>query len=209
MLALVAGLFLALAIPGFARAAERRQVGPYELMVGWMVEPAIVGVPNGADLRVARSATGAAVSGLQSSLKVEVSFFGQKRTLELQPDGRAAGHYTAVFIPTRAGAYDLRVFGTIESTQVNESFSFEKGLGKVETTEAQGFPESADSFERMYQLGQNLDRTMQQIPAISGRADDAKEDSLLSQRFSVMAMVMGGLAVFLASLAIVLATRRR
>lgn len=51
----------------------RREVGPYRLVVGFLVEPAYEGLKNGVDLRVLRADTEAPLERLQDTLQVEVT----------------------------------------------------------------------------------------------------------------------------------------
>ena len=74
VLALVAGALLTTAATGSAH--ERRTVGAYNFVVGWLNEPALINEPNAIDLRVSRAADASAVTGLEQTLKgngVEVS----------------------------------------------------------------------------------------------------------------------------------------
>ena len=65
---LVAGVF-ALAMGSFlvstphADAHERRSVGAYNFVVGWVNEPALLNQPNAVDLRVTRASDGSNVEG--------------------------------------------------------------------------------------------------------------------------------------------------
>lgn len=137
---LIAGAFgtVAAALLAFspigASAHEHRTVGDYELVVGFLNEPAVSGELNGLDLRVSQpsAATPAAggdeaeatpVEGLETTLQAEVIYGDQKMTLTLEAAYNNPGHYEAYFIPTAAGDYSFHVFGTINGTQVDETFT--------------------------------------------------------------------------------------
>ena len=83
-----------------AAAHERRTVGPYTFVVGWIVEPAVVGQSNGLGLTVTETANGTPVEGLAKTLKAEVISGGgaKTRSLDLAPDGDQPGHYTSGFV---------------------------------------------------------------------------------------------------------------
>jgi hypothetical protein len=104
-----------------ASAHERRQVGGYVVVVGFENEPAFVEQMNGAAITVF-SNDGKAISGVDKTLKVEVTTGGSSRTFDLTPVPSKQGAYVAEFIPTKAGSYVFRFFGKIESTDVNERF---------------------------------------------------------------------------------------
>jgi hypothetical protein len=107
-----------------AAAHERRTVGPYTFVVGWIVEPAVVGQSNGLGLTVTETANGTAVEGLAKTLKAEVISGGgaKTRSLDLAPDGDQPGHYMSGFVPTRVGEYTFHLSGTVGTTKVDEKF---------------------------------------------------------------------------------------
>jgi hypothetical protein len=143
LLAILGGL--AVFAPTPVLAHERREVGKYQLVVGFQVEPAIQGEPNGPSLRVTvPSEGGRGVEGLADSLKVAVAYGGgQSKEFPLREVRNQPGSYHADFIPTRAGSYIFTFSGTIEGANVNEQF--ESGPGRfndVESAERVQFPEA-------------------------------------------------------------------
>src|SRR5215216_4707424 len=94
-------------------AHEGREVGEYELVIGWRVEPAYTDLFNGPELQVLTEGTGEPVEGLEQTLTLEVSFGPATKTLQLRPVPDEPGHYTANLIPTRPGDYTFRVTGMI------------------------------------------------------------------------------------------------
>src|SRR2546428_12702368 len=55
-----------------AAAHERRTVGPYIFVVGWITEPSYVGQLNALDLTVTETASTKAVEGLEKTLKADL-----------------------------------------------------------------------------------------------------------------------------------------
>ncbi|MGD9893521.1 MAG: hypothetical protein AB7U18_19735, partial [Dehalococcoidia bacterium] len=139
----VAAAFTAVSLTAFTPAAEaheRRQVGDYTFVVGFLNEPAYAEEANAASVRVTR-ADSTPVEGLQQSLKVEITSGAESRTFDLTTDFNQPGHYVARFIPTKSGAYAFRFFGTIDGTAIDERF--ESGPGRfdeVKSTEDLQFP---------------------------------------------------------------------
>jgi hypothetical protein len=148
---------LVLSLP--AAAHEQREVGPYEIAVGWRVEPAYVGLMNGPEVFVSRTGEGEdhghdhdsgpesahhdseGLAGVPVDLSVEVSFGGQSVTLPLRPVWGTSGHYVADLIPTMPGDYTFRVFGTIGETAIDETLTSADGLfSTVEPVEDILFP---------------------------------------------------------------------
>src|ERR687885_1035219 len=140
---LALGALLPLAAPGAALAHERRNVGPYTFVVGFTGEPALVGQPNGIDLRISNTADGSPVTGADKTLKAAIAFGGgQPKEFPLRAVFGRDGAYTADLIPTKAGSYIFTFTGTINGTPVNEKF--ESGPGRfddVQDTAKLQFPD--------------------------------------------------------------------
>ena len=64
------------------------------------------------------------VEGLEETLRVEITHVASdaSKTLDLYPVSGEPGHYIASLIPTAAGVYEFRVFGTVEGANVDETF---------------------------------------------------------------------------------------
>src|SRR6185436_10982538 len=120
--------------PGTASAHERRAVGPYTFVVGFLSEPAFEGDTNGIDLRIMRSGSEAPVEGADKTVKAEVVVGPSVLPLELRPRFREPGAYNAEFMPTRPGTYSFRFTGTVEGQAVSETF--ESGPGRFNDVEA-------------------------------------------------------------------------
>lgn len=125
-----------LAASGTALAHERRMVGPYQLVVGWLNEPAFAGNANAVDFRVTDTRQNPAkpVEGLEKTISVEVAHGGLAPVkLELRTRFNQPGAYAADIIPTRAGAYRFMFKGKIEDRELNETF--ESGPGRFDDVE--------------------------------------------------------------------------
>jgi hypothetical protein len=123
-----------LATPSAALAHERRAVGEYTFIVGFLKEPAFEGETNGIDLRVVRTADEQPVEGLEQTLKAEVIVGPNSLTVPLRPRYRQPGAYNGEFVPTRPGSYTFRFTGTIGDRPVNETF--ESGPGRFDDVRA-------------------------------------------------------------------------
>lgn len=168
-LALIAALVaIAIGSGHQSLAHERRTVGPYQLVVGFVDEPAFLGATNGVSLRVTdtRSTPAAAVEGLQDTLAVEVFHGGLTRSLRLdfgavfgQP-----GLYAAHFVPTAAGSYIFRIHGRIRDLAIDERF--ESGPGRFDDVE----PVSALQYPDQVPAGDDLGRALADLRAASDQA---------------------------------------
>ena len=131
-----------------AAAHERRTVGPYTFVVGWLNEPAYNGLLNGLDLTVTETATTKPVEGLEKTLKAEIISGGGANRLPLALASRFGlpGKYEAQVVPTRTGDYTFRVSGTVGTMSVDEKFeSGPNRFGGIEDTAALQFPEKVPS----------------------------------------------------------------
>lgn len=139
-------------------AHESRQVGEYDLVVGWINEPAYEGMRNGVDFRVSRASETdhgddhghdgdeSAVEGLDETVQVEITHepSGTARVFDLRALWGSPGNYTADVLPTAPGGYEFRFFGTIEGMELDETFvsaSLGGGFNDVVSSMDIQFPE--------------------------------------------------------------------
>jgi hypothetical protein len=126
-----------------AYAHERRNVGPYQFVVGFVTEPAFAGAVNGIDLRISDTRTdNKAGEGVEKTLTVTITSGGlAPLSVPLATRFGQPGAYAAYFMPTKEGTYIFTFKGKVESTDVNEKF--ESGPGRfndVESTTALQYP---------------------------------------------------------------------
>lgn len=156
-----------IAFAGTAAAHERRTVGPYQLVVGWLNEPAYVGLMNSFDLRVTdtRVTPAKAVEGLEKTLTVDLRT-GGLAPLPLTVTTRfgVPGAYNGYVMPTATGTYIFTIKGKIESLDVNETFESGPGrFGDIESTDALQYPNKVpvadDLGKRLSDLQGAVDQT--------------------------------------------------
>lgn len=138
-----------------ADAHERRTVGPYQLVVGFLTEPGYSGQPNGLDLRVTDTRGNQPVEGLEKTLKAEVSF-GGLAPLPLVVNARfgQAGAYGGQFVPTKPGTYIFHISGKIGTQDVDERF--ESGPNRFNDIEGLGALQYPDKVPGGSDLGKTL-----------------------------------------------------
>ena len=111
--------------PITASAHEQRDVGDgqYSMEVGFRDEPAYLSQANALFLDVTQfGSEGGPVEGLAGTLEAEVAKDGATLPLTLVPQAEP-GAYEAPFIPSALGDYTFRLFGDINGTPIDESFS--------------------------------------------------------------------------------------
>lgn len=152
---------------GTAAAHERRTIGPYQLVVGWLNEPAYVGLVNSLDLRVTdtRVTPAKAVDGLEKTLTVDLQA-GGLAPLPLSVTARfgTPGAYNGYVMPTATGTYVFRIKGKIEDLDVDERFESGPGrFGDIEPTTALQYPNKVPAAEevgkRLSDLQSGVDQT--------------------------------------------------
>ena len=119
----------------FAHERQLYTIGDqdYLIVIGSLNEPIFVDDKSGVDLRVLQadpnnpmnsSAEGAApVEGLDETLQVEIGAGNTTKVLQLEPAFGEPGAYEAPFYPTVATTITYRLFGTINNTPVDLTFS--------------------------------------------------------------------------------------
>jgi hypothetical protein len=165
---------------------ERRVIGPYTFVVGWINEPAYVNVINSLDLTVTETTGAKPVEGLDKTLKAELTFGG---TTIAQPLALAArfglpGHYSGYVLPTRVGDYTFRITGAVGTMNIDEKF--ESGPGRF------GAIESTDPLQYPAKVVSNTD--------LAARLDQL-------QTLVIAGIVLGGLALLASAAGLVM--RRR
>jgi hypothetical protein len=138
---------------------ERRVVGPYTFVVGWLNEPAYVNVMNSLDLTVTETTGAKAIEGLDKTLKAEVTFGGSATPLSLTLAARFGqpGKYSGFVLPTKVGDYIFHIVGTVGTMNVDEKFESGPGrFGSIESTDPLQYPakvvSSSDLAARLDQL---------------------------------------------------------
>jgi hypothetical protein len=184
---LALAVLLSLSVPGAALAHERRDVGKLQFVVGWIGEPALVGEPNGIDLRISDKATGAPVEGAEKTVKITVAFGGgQPKEFPIKARFGQKGAYTADIIPTRTGSYIFTFTGTVGDQQVNEKF--ESGPGRFDDVNALDklqFPEAVPPTS-------DLSR---QLQAAEARAQTATTFGYVGAGLGIVGTILGVLAL--------------
>ena len=134
---------LALMAPGSALAHERRAIagGKYDVVVGWDVEPAYVGMKNSASIRIMDAGTTNPVTGAEKGLKLAVRQGASTQTFPLRAMFGQNGYYVADIVPTRVGDYQWIFTGDINGAAVNETFDTADGkFNAVEPATGVQFP---------------------------------------------------------------------
>jgi hypothetical protein len=151
---IVLSTLLLLISPLAAEAHESRAIadGKYQIVVGFIGEPVFAGDKSGLEFFVSdlsqatsvageQAAEGVPVEGLEETLNAEVIFGDQTMELPLTARFNTPGAYQSVFFPMKPGDYTFRIYGTLDGTDVDESFtSSPEGFGSVQDPAPLRFP---------------------------------------------------------------------
>lgn len=178
--ALIAALMLALATPLLAFAHTKITIGPYDVEVGWVDEPPVVGMKNAVAVNISTTSDGKPVENV-STLIVAVSMGGQDKKIDLHPLGEnTPGQYAADFIPTVRGTYTVKLSGKIESTDAKASVDIEE---TVDPSSLQ-FP-SLGSQSSISDLQSKID-------GLSSQLGSARGFAIAGLALAVIALVLAG-----------------
>ena len=204
---------------GTVFAHEGRDVEGYNFVVGWVEEPAYEGLKNGVEIRVTKAASGShgghgeasemvGVEGLGETLRVEVTHVATEasKILSLYPTRGVPGRYTAVLIPTSPGVYQFSVRGTVEGTQIDESF-LSKGVGggfdDIRSAADLQFPETLPQIRELESAVRGALETAHRAQDTALAASQEDEISALL----IVAMALGAAGASLGAAALVAAVR--
>ena len=147
-----------------AFAHTRVELGPYAVVVGWLVEPPVIGERNAVIVEVHKIDGNVPVSGVEATLDAEFVYGGQVFRANLNPT-ETSGLYTAEIFPTVRGQYAVRLFGTIEDFEIDEVIEPEEVFpaSRIQFPEAQPEPRDLQQQIRALQSDVQSVRTLAMI----------------------------------------------
>ncbi len=209
LVAAAAGLLAALSTSS-ALAHEHRDVGPYQLVVGWKVEPAYSDVQNAIQVTV-RDRAGQPVTGAGESLRVQV-VHGDRTTaaMPLEP-GEAPGVYEAAILPTRAGGYTFHVAGSIRGQGIDQSFSSsDRTFEDVRSGAEIEFPARDPSRGELAQfVGRDSSRVQARLDNLQAQLDQERAAARRDLAIGLAGTVLGLMGAGALAIAVVRERRRR
>jgi hypothetical protein len=102
-----------------ASAHTTIHVGDYDVEIGWVDEPPIVGQRNAVVVNVTNTTATDSVVDI-SKLTVNANYGGETKTLTLQPLSEdTTNQYIAPILPLIAGQYTVQLRGQLDSTNIS------------------------------------------------------------------------------------------
>lgn len=177
------------------------EVGEYVLTVGWWSEPAFADSPNGPEVTVVHHETEEPVVK-DVDLRVDITFGSQTATYPLEPAFVVGvfgdpGSYDADLVPTRPGTYQFRIYGTIESQEVDETLAsgpdtFSDINDPAELAFPIADPSNAELGDR---LEQESGRLADAVAAAEDAAAAARDDASGARTLAFVAIAIGAVAL--------------
>jgi hypothetical protein len=190
---------VALMAPVFAH--EQRQVGGFQLTVGWQHEPTYAGVENAVQIFI-KDSKGKPVNDLGDppSLKVQVITGSQtsdpldlKASFDPDSGEGTPGEFDATLIPTAPGDYTFHLTGSINGQNIDEKFtSSDKTFDPVKDPNEVEFPAKTPSPG---QMAQSIDRLGPRVDTASKSAKSAKNDASNASTLGIIGIVVGSLGL--------------
>ena len=206
------GLLFLSATPAWAH--EQRQVGAYQLTVGWQHEPTYVGVENAVQLFI-KDAKGNPIDDLGNPPTLQLTVTTGAKTSDpldvrasFDPDTGLGmhGEFDAAVIPTTPGTYAFHLTGTIGGQKIDEKFtSSDKTFDDVKAPAAIEFPNQDPTNG---DLATNLGRLTPRVTGASAAAKSARDKADSADTLAIVALV-AGVAVGGAGLVVGLSRGRR
>jgi hypothetical protein len=197
-------LLLVTVLPAGAAAHEHRDVAgsKYACVVGFLIEPAFDGFPNGVSVRIATKSDGKPVEGAEKTLKVEVRKGSETKMVTLRPMHGSLGSYAADFLPAQPGPYTFVFSGKVGDDPFEASFESGPGrFGDVLPSADLVFPRAESPEKRrltaadLQEMQTSLRGALERAADADARARRALTLGFLGAGFGVVGMILGLIAM--------------
>lgn len=185
------------------------EVEPYEIEIGWGIEPPIVGIRNNFVFEVSepgeKEGVKKGVVNAFQNLEAKARSGGVTKTLDISSDPRP-GHYFSPVIPTRTGTFTIEIKGTIEGTEIDIDVPIED----VQSTAVLDFPPASGSSsdQDVTALKNAMSSLQQDITSIKSKVGETDIGSgnfsvERAYNFGVFGLSLGAAGVILAVIALI------
>jgi len=172
-------LSIAAVLPAFAH--QQKELGNYNVEVGFTAEPAVQNQMNAIEFN-AETKDGKKVEGLEATVKFEVTAGGKTQPIAIHAVEGAPGHYLGEFMPTLVGDYTFHMTGKIEDLAVDEKFdSGPNRFSPVVSAREVQFPNKL----------QSLDELGAQLAAADAKISQAQTFGIAGVVAGVLGLIVG------------------
>ena len=180
------------------------EVEPYEIEVGWGVEPPIVGFRNDFVFDISEPGETAGLKvGIKNAFKnleVTAKFGGVTKILDIGSDPRP-GHYFSHVIPTKTGSYSIQLKGEINGVLVDVDIPVED----VESTAVLDFPPTSGSSsdQDVVALKSAVSSLQQDVLSIKSGSGIEVSSEGTAYDFAILGLSIAAAAIILAVIALI------
>jgi len=201
--AFIALLFsVGMVVPSFAHTTEH--VGPYQIEVGWGIEPPVVGIRNDLVFKITEHGdTEGSYKGVTSvfrDVEAIAMFGGSTKKIDMNSDPRP-GYYFSPIIPTKTGTYMVELQGDLKGTPIDIKIPVED----VEPTAVLDFPpSSSEGAADVAALKNAISSLQQDVSKLkSGETEVSASDGGAAYDFAIFGLSIAAAAIILAIIALV------
>jgi hypothetical protein len=193
--------FVGLVSQAFAHTTV--EVEPYEIEVGWGVEPPVVGFRNDFVFDISEPGETAGLKvGIKNAFKnleVTAKFGGVTKVLDIGSDPRP-GHYFSPVIPTKTGSYSIQLKGEINGVLVDVDIPVED----VESTAVLDFPPTSGSSsdQDVAALKSAVSSLQQDVLSIKSGSGIKVSSEGAAYDFAILGLSIAAAAIILAVIAL-------
>lgn len=202
-LSIIALLFsVGLASSAFAHTTI--EVEPYEIEVGWGVEPPVVGFRNDFVFDISETGETAGLKvGIKNAFKnleATAKFGGVTKILDMGSDPRP-GHYFSHVIPTKTGSYSIQLQGEINGVLIDVDIPVED----VESTAILDFPPTSGSSsdQDVVALKSAVSSLQQDVSSIKSGSGIEVSSEGAAYDFAILGLSIATAAIILAVIALI------
>jgi hypothetical protein len=202
-LSIIALLFsVGLASSAFAHTTI--EVEPYEIEVGWGVEPPVVGFRNDFVFDISETGETAGLKvGIKNAFKnleATAKFGGVTKILDMGSDPRP-GHYFSHVIPTKTGSYSIQLQGEINGVLIDVDIPIED----VESTAILDFPSTSGSSsdQDVVALKSAVSSLQQDVSSLKEDSNKDASPEGAAYDFAILGLSIAAAAIILAVIALV------
>ncbi|MDH3610260.1 MAG: hypothetical protein OEM79_00710 [Nitrosopumilus sp.] len=197
-------LLLSVGLTSQAFAHTTVEVEPYEIEVGWGIEPPIVGFRNDFVFDISEPGDNPGVKvGIKNAfqnLEVTAKFGGVTKVLDIGSDPRP-GHYFSHVIPTKTGSYSVQIQGDINGVPIDEDIRIED----VESTAVLDFPPTSGtgSDQDIVALKSAVSSLQKDISSLKSDSGTDGSSEGAAYDFAILGLSIAAAAIILAVIALV------
>jgi hypothetical protein len=188
-------------VPSFAHTTVH--VEPYEIEVGWGIEPPVVGIRNDLVFKITEPGeTEGSYKGVTSVFRdvdATVMFGGATKKIDINSDPRP-GYYFSPIIPTKTGSYMVELKGEIQGTPIDIKIPVED----VEPTAVLDFPpSSSEGTTDVAALKNAISSLQQDVSKLKSGETSVSSDGGEAYDFAIFGLSIAAAAIILAIIALV------